>query len=75
MKDEQKNIHYFAYGSNMRTKRLKDRVGEIDMIGKAKLKNYRLTFNKLGNNGSRRANIEPRKGFFVEGVIFDLTEK
>ena len=42
MKDKQKNIHYFAYGSNMRIKRLKDRVGEIDMIGKAKTKKLSL---------------------------------
>ncbi len=75
MKDKQKHLHYFAYGYNMSTKRLKDRVGEIDVIGKAKLKNYHLTFNKLGDNGSGKANIEPKKDSFVEGVIFNLTKK
>ncbi len=75
MKDKQKNIHYFAYGYNMSTKRLKDRVGEIDVIGKAKLKNYRLTFNKLSDNGSGKANIEPKEGSSVAGVIFKLTEE
>jgi len=68
-------VLYFAYGSNMKTQRLKDRVGEVDVIETAELKNHCLTFNKLSNDGSGKANIEPKEGSSVEGVIFSLTEE
>ncbi len=68
-------MNYFSYGSNMETELLESRVGKINIIGKAVLKNYYLTFNKLGDDGSGKANIEQRTGFVVEGIIFDLTEE
>lgn len=68
-------MEYFAYGSNMKTKRLENRVGEVNAIGWAIIKNYCLKFNKLGTDGSGKANIEPKEDSFVEGVLFDLTEE
>jgi len=68
-------MFYFAYGYNMKTERLKERVGEVNIIGKAILKNHCLKFNKLGDDGSGKANIEPMVGSVVEGVLFDLTEE
>jgi len=68
-------MKHFAYGSNMKTQRLKDRVGDVDVVETAKLKNHCLKFNKLSNDESGKANIEPKEGSSVEGVIFNLTEE
>lgn len=68
-------MYYFAYGSNMKTKRLKDRVGKVTVIGKAGLSNHCLRFNKLGDDETGKANIETKENSLVEGVLFNLTEE
>lgn len=66
---------YFAYGSNMKTERLVSRVGEVKILGRAVIEDYQLSFNKLGDNGSGKANIYTKNDSSVEGALFDLTEE
>jgi gamma-glutamylcyclotransferase len=66
---------YFAYGSNMKTNRLKERVGKVACLGKRVLSDFELCFNKKGNDGSGKANIMKKQNSFVEGVLFKLTAK
>ncbi len=67
-------IPYFAYGSNMLKKRLEDRVGFVVCKGKATLENYHFSFNKLGMDGTGKANIVPETGSTVSGVLYELTQ-
>ena len=65
---------YFAYGSNMSEKRLKKRVSSAKVVGTGVLKNYCLTFNKTGIDGSGKCNIECCKSDEVYGVLFEIDE-
>lgn len=38
-------MYYFAYGSNILTSRLEDRVGDVETIGTHVLKDYKLVFD------------------------------
>lgn len=48
---------YIAYGSNVNSERLKQRIGTIKKSIFGYLEDYELVFNKLGNNGSVYANL------------------
>ncbi len=65
----------FAYGSNMKTSRLENRLGQVFIVGSAVLDGYRFVFNKVGRDGTGKGNITTDAASVVEGVIFDLTEK
>lgn len=67
-------MFYFAYGSNMLTSRLTDRVGEVRLIGSALLQGYNLAFNKLGGDGTGKANIMQQDGGCIVGVVYKLTK-
>jgi gamma-glutamylcyclotransferase len=68
-------MHYFAYGSNLDTDQLRERVGTFGTIGKAVLGGYRLEFNKRSKcDGSAKANLASDSGTRVEGVVFELDE-
>jgi gamma-glutamylcyclotransferase len=65
------DLWYFAYGSNLLKARKEMRTGPIQQSHIARLPDYRLVFNKLAKDGSQvYANIEPRPGFAVWGVIY-----
>ena len=61
---------YFAYGSNMKTERLRERIPNARAIGLATLDGYQFTMNKLGRDASSKANIEPMNDTLVYGVAF-----
>ncbi len=68
---------YFAYGSNMLTCRLEQRVGKVEVLGVATLKQHRFQFDKESTDGSRKANV-----FYtgsdvdtVIGVLFQIDMK
>jgi len=61
---------YFAYGSNMSTPRLRERIPEAEPAGAAWVDGYRLTCNKLGKDGSGKANLVPSAGDAAWGVLF-----
>lgn len=66
---------YFAYGSNMSISRLRRRVSSASKIDTARLKDYKFICNKIGGDGTAKANIEFAHGEEVWGVIFELTKK
>ena len=69
-------IWYFAYGSNMNSKRLKERVNRNDIRWQVGyLQGYELVFNKVGSDGSGKANIRRKEPSSVYGVLYLLTEE
>lgn len=66
---------YFAYGSNLKRDRLKQRVGEWKQEQCAVLRNFTLTFAKgYDKHKSGYANIKPSPDRQVEGVVYLITE-
>ena len=63
---------YFAYGSNMSTPRLVQRVGEVRVLGPARLEGYEHRFSKRGNDGTAKGNVERVEGAVVWGVLYEL---
>ncbi len=63
---------YFAYGSNMSSRRLRARVPAARSLGSARLADRRLAFNKPGRDGSGRANIVREPGVAVWGVLYEI---
>lgn len=66
------SIIYFAYGSNMKTERLRARVSSAKSIGIAKLPDMRLVFNKQSKDGSGKANLIASPVDMVWGVLFEI---
>ena len=67
---------YFAYGSNMSKRRLRDekRAPSAKVVGTGILKDYCLTFRKLSKDGSGKCTIEYCKSGKVYGVLFKINE-
>ncbi len=65
---------YFAYGSNMLSKRLKERTPSAQKIGIASLAGYRLTFDKKSKDGSGKCDIDRTENpqDIVWGVIYSI---
>ena len=72
-KDE--TILYFAYGSNMKSERLKQRAPSATPKGTAYLPKKRLVFNKISTDGSGKANIVDDPKSRVWGVIFEVKKQ
>jgi gamma-glutamylcyclotransferase (GGCT)/AIG2-like uncharacterized protein YtfP len=66
---------YFAYGSNLDPKRKELRTGVIREALRAKLPGYRFVFNKLGTDGSGKANIVQDETSEVWGVVYRCSPK
>lgn len=67
-------VLYFAYGSNMRTARLRERVGPVQALGPARLPGHALRTDKPGRDGTAKANLRRSPDAAVHGVLFELTE-
>ena len=67
-------MHYFAYGSNMSLRRLRQRVAGVRWMGRAVLEGHDLRFHKVGRDGSGKCDAfftgDPRDT--VLGVLFHL---
>lgn len=64
---------YFAYGSNMATRRLRHRVPSARPIGAGRLPGHRLAWHKRSADGSGKCDILPtRPEDVVYGVVFTL---
>jgi hypothetical protein len=63
---------YFAYGSNLATARLRARVPSAVARGVARAPGYALRLDKLGADGSAKANLRPDRGSEVWGVVYAL---
>ena len=64
-------LAYFAYGSNMPRARLVERVGEVELLGPARLDAHRLHFHKRGRDGSGKCDVAPADDV-VHGALFLL---
>ena len=65
-----KNMLYFAYGSNLHHFQMKRRCKNSIFLKKIKLKNFKLTFRSR----YRAADIEPKKNASVPGAIFNISK-
>jgi len=65
---------YFAYGSNMLTRRLKDRTPSADAVRTGFVEGHRLTFDKISRDGSGKADIQATGNPTdrVYGVLFSI---
>lgn len=62
---------YFAYGSNLLKSRMLSRCPSAEVVCVDVFKGYVLTFNKLGVDGTAKANISKSLGD-VRGVIYTI---
>ena len=69
------SLLYFAYGSNMSTKRLRERIPDARSVGIAVLKDYEFKCNKKSKDGSSKGNITPLNDALTWGVIFELPDE
>ena len=66
---------YFAYGSNMDPNRMRKRCPQAVALGRARLESWRLDWSHTSRkNGGSVANIAPRHGGVVWGVVWTLAE-
>jgi gamma-glutamylcyclotransferase len=67
-------MQYFAYGSNMCTKRLRSRVPSAMFVSTAALEGYQFRFHKGSRDGSGKGNVlrTDDPGDVVLGVIFTI---
>ena len=65
-----KNMLYFAYGSNLHHFQMKRRCKNSIFLKKINLKNFKLTFRSR----YRAADIEPKKNSNVPGALFEISK-
>ena len=63
---------YFAYGSNLSSRRLAERIPGTRAVGAGHLDDYRLVFNKPSLDGSGKANLIPAPNQRAWGVIWSI---
>ena len=70
-------LNYFAYGSNMLTARLRERVASARPLGVARLRGHVLVWNKRGRDGSGKCSViaSGRDEDLVWGVLFELEDR
>ena len=69
-------MKYFAYGSNMLTERLQDRVSSAKNPRPLALRGHRLRFHKKSSDGSGKCNIIATAcdNDVVHGVLFEIDD-
>lgn len=69
-------MYYFAYGSNLSTKRILKRCPSATVVCVASLNKFKLRFNKSGSDGSAKANIERTNSNndVVHGVVYNIAK-
>lgn len=69
-------MKYFAYGSNMDPARMLKRKTSFTERIPAKLKGYKLMFNKQADRNPKEgyANLQESKNKLVEGVLYNINE-
>ena len=65
---------YFAYGSNMLTRRLRERTPSALSIGTATLAGHELRWHKVSKDGSAKCDFVPGSSpqSCVHGVVFEI---
>jgi len=69
------SIHYFAYGSNMSSRRLGARIPDVRPLGTGVLRWHELRFHKRSRDGSGKCDAHQvdRDDARVIGVLFELS--
>ena len=66
-------IIYFAYGSNMSSRRFLKRVPSANALGTGRLRHHQLAFHKVSwKDGSGKCGIVASDGDEVLGVLFEM---
>ena len=65
-------VLYFAYGSNMKSARIRERVPSARFVGRAWISGKRLVCNKKSRDGSGKANLVDSPGDVVWGVLYEI---
>ncbi len=63
---------YFAYGSNMSSRCMRERAPSARALGAALLSGRRLVFDKRGRDGSAKANLSQTDDGEVWGVVWEI---
>jgi gamma-glutamylcyclotransferase (GGCT)/AIG2-like uncharacterized protein YtfP len=63
---------YFAYGSNLRSSRLRERIGSAQVVCAARITDHRLSLAKHGRDGSGKATLVESVGGIVWGVVYAI---
>jgi gamma-glutamylcyclotransferase (GGCT)/AIG2-like uncharacterized protein YtfP len=66
-------IHYFAFGSNLSSARLRARAPSALAVGAATLADHRLVLDRRASDGSGKVNLVREPGARVWGVVFTLS--
>ena len=66
------SVLYFAYGSNLKEGRMRQRVPSARTETVAFLDHHRLVCNKRGRDGSAKANLARDAGHRVWGVLYRI---
>ena len=74
LNEEQKNIYYFAYGSNMDIALFESKYKSAKAIELVYLTNYKLTFDKYSENDkSVVADVKKENGHKVFGILYRMS--
>lgn len=65
---------YFAYGSNMETAQMARRVPGARSLGRGCLEGFAFACNKVGRDGSAKANVRRSAEDVVWGVVFEISD-
>jgi gamma-glutamylcyclotransferase (GGCT)/AIG2-like uncharacterized protein YtfP len=65
-------LHYFAFGSNLRGARLRERAPSARSLGAARLEGFRLCLDKPARDGSGKLNLTRDAAAAVWGVVFQI---
>ncbi len=65
---------YFAYGSNMDSAQMAERIPGARVRGKAVLHGYGFRCNKIGRDGTAKANVAREADALVWGVVYEITQ-
>jgi len=70
-------MFYFSYGSNMSSKRLKNRVPSASFVATATLVSHKLEFHKLGTDGSSKCDAHEtgNENHEIIGVVYEISEQ
>lgn len=69
-------MYYFAYGSNLSTDQLRERIGAVRAIGAGMLRGHELVFSGYSSTrGGATASLRPSRGGAVPGQVFRVSSE
>lgn len=67
------SVLYFAYGSNLKATRMRERVPSASPVSIAQLRGWQLTIDKLAMDGSGKANLSCEARASVWGFVYRIS--